>query len=79
MSVAHRSLVSAPVPFGTNWVLGLVWGCLGLGLGSFWSLTISLFPQQNLVQCLLQEFPRTKDLKLPDTIPSDKVLRREIF
>ena len=33
--VAYRILVSAPGPFGTNWVLELIEILLGLGLGGF--------------------------------------------
>ena len=33
--VAYRILLSAPGPFGFNWVLELIGTCLVLGLGSF--------------------------------------------
>ena len=33
--VAYRILLSAPGPFGFNWVLGLIGTWLGLGLGGF--------------------------------------------
>ena len=33
--VAYRFLLSAPGPFGFNWVLALIWTLLGMGLGGY--------------------------------------------